>query len=155
MLITRIGSDFITINEDNLNDESLVGITRVHLIKMNFTNPTNSKINKVLELYPRTNRYIIENNIRIYNYILRSTSKKYYIENSVGVDLITFFRKNNKVLLNFLNLRIQERDFLLMDIVFKDLLRNIEVLYIDNNIYVDKKEMLDLWNGNVIMSEKE
>ena len=69
--------------------------------------------------------------------------------------MITFFRKNNKVLLNFLNLRIQERDFLLMDIVFKDLLRNIEVLYIDNNIYVDKKEMLDLWNGNVIMSEKE
>jgi len=154
MKITKQGSDFIILNEGNLNDESLINIYRVHLIKLDFLNPNNEKIDTILKLYPRTNRFVVGDNIKIYNNALRSTLKKYYIENSKGVDLITFFRKNNKILLNFLNLSEEERKFLLIDNIFRDVLRNTEVIYVNNNIFTEKKKILDLWSGNVIISEE-
>jgi len=153
MRITKQGSDFITVNDKNLNDKNLISIPRVHLIKLDFFKPSEDKINKVLGLYPRTNRYVIENNIRIYNYTLRLTSKKYYIENSKGTDIITFFRKNNKILLNFLNLSFKEKEFLLTEHVFEDILKNTEVIYIDQYILVSKHDLLKEWNGNVIIDE--
>jgi len=150
MQITSIGSDYIKINEDSLYDERLINISRVHLIQLDFEYPTESKIKQVLKLYPKTKRYIINDNIRIYNYILRSTNKKYYIENLPSASLISFFRKNNKILLNFNNLTDSEKAFLLSD-NFEDLLKNVEVIKINQEIYRNKFEVLNLWRGNVIL----
>jgi hypothetical protein len=48
--------------------------------------------------------------------------------NKERADIISFFRKNNKILLNLMNLSKEERDFFLMEGVFEDLLRNTEVI---------------------------
>jgi len=153
MQITRIGSDYITIDEDNIRSEELLNIPRVHLIKLDFFQPNETKVMKVISLFPKTNRYVIEDNIRIYNYILKRTSKKYYILNKEGIGLISFFRKNNKVLLNFMNVSEFEKQFLLSEGCFEDLLSNIEVILIDRDAYEEKKDILRNWNGNVIIDE--
>lgn len=153
MKLTQIGSDYISINEDNLYDEKLLGIPRVHLIKLDFFNPNEEKIRNVLRKFPKTNRYVVEENIRTYNFILRGTSKKYYVCNQIGVDVISFFRKNNKVLVNFHNLNKFEKAFLLSDKVFIDVLRNTEVIQIDKDIFDEKMEVLENWRGNVIVCE--
>lgn len=153
MKLTQIGSDYIKINEDNMYDEKLLSIPRVHLIKLDFFNPNEEKIRKVIRNFPKTNRYVIEDNIRIYNFILRGTSKKYYVSNSGGADVISFFRKNNKVLVNFFKLTEFEKVFLLSDKVFEDVLRNTEVIQIDKDIFDEKMEILENWRGNVIVSD--
>lgn len=150
MRVTNFGSDYIRIDEDNIEDELLLSIPRVHLIKLDFMKPTEMKVRRVLELYPKTNRFVVEDNIKTYNYILRSTNKKYYIENAVGSKVITFFKKNNKVLCNFNNLSAGECEFLTND--FDDVLRNTEVVIINQDIFDGKKEQLDRWSGNVIIS---
>lgn len=150
MQITSIGSDYIRIGENNVYDENLINIQRVHLIQLDFEYPTESKIKQVLSLYPKTKRYVINDNIRIYNFVLRSTSKKYYIENLPNVPLISFFRKNNKILLNFNNLTNSEKIFLLSD-NFEDLLKNVEVIKINKEIYDRKYDILNLWRGNCII----
>ena len=152
MKLTKIGSDFISIDEDNLDDEGLLNIPRVHIIKLNFLKPTKQKVERVLDLYPMTNRFVIEDNIKQYNYILRSTNKKYYIENTPGARIISFFRKNNKVLVNFNNLNLFERQFLLSEVCFEDVLKNTEVVMLDKSSYEEKKEILKDWSGNVIIS---
>ena len=149
MRTTEIGTDYVKIDEDNM--DSFLGIERVHIIELLFFKPTERKIKQVLELYPKTNRYVISDNIRTYNYILKGTSKKYYVMNIIGSPIITFFKKNNKVLVNFLNLSVYERQFLLMDDVFGDVLRNTEVVMLDQGIFEEKKTFLDPWSGNVII----
>lgn len=151
MRITNFGSDYIRIDEDNIEDELLLSIPRVHLIKLDFMKPTEMKVLRVLELYPKTNRFVVEDNIKTYNYILRGTNKKYYIENAVGSKVITFFKKNNKVLCNFNNLSTGECEFLTNS--FDDVLRNTEVVIINQDIFDAKKEQLDRWSGNVIISD--
>jgi hypothetical protein len=153
MKLTRIGSDYISINEDNIKDEDILSIPKIHLIKLSFFKPNKDKLEQVLSMFPNTNRYVIKNNIRDYNYFLKNTSKKYYIENYSGVGIISFLRKNNKILLNFHNLSLFERQFFL-SVCFEDLLRNLEVIHIDNAIYKEKSDILKDWNGNVIISEK-
>jgi len=148
MRITNVGDDYVRIDEDNL--EEFTSIPRIHLIKLDFMTPSESKVNKVLSLYPKTNRYIIEEHIKTYNYILRGTNKKYYVENAVGSKVITFFKKNNKVLVNFGNLTKLEKGFCLEN--FDDILRNTEVVIIDQEIFDEKKIQLDRWSGNVIIS---
>jgi hypothetical protein len=155
MQITRIGSDYISINEDSLYDENLINIPRVHLIKLDFFKPSESKIKNVLSLYPKTNRFVIEDNIKIYNYVLRNTQKKYYVSNTKGVKLISFFRKNNKIFLNFMNLNVFERQFLLINECFEDILRNAEVILVDNDILMEKESILNEWNGNVILYDEK
>lgn len=152
MKLTQIGSDYIKINEDNMYDERLLSIPRVHLIKLDFFNPNEEKIRKVIKNFPKTNRYVIENDIRTYNFILRGTSKKYYVSNREGADIISFFRKNNKVLVNFYKLNQFEKVFLLSDKVFEDVLRNAEVIQIGKDIFDEKMEVLENWRGNVIVS---
>jgi len=60
MKMTKLGSDYIAITEDNLRDDNLLTISRVHLIKLNFFSPTEEKIKTTLGLYPKTNRYVIK-----------------------------------------------------------------------------------------------
>jgi hypothetical protein len=153
MRVTRIGSDFITITEDNLNDEELRSIPRVHLIKLDFFSPTEEKVKRVLSFYPKTNRFIIDENIRTYNYILKWTNKKYYIQNKQGVGLISFFRKNNKVLLDFSRLSTYESHFILNH-CFEDILKNLEVIMINQLVFGEKEDILNLWNGNVILIDE-
>lgn len=155
MRITKVGSDYISLNEENFSDIKFQNIVRVHLIKLDFQTPTRILIERVLSLFPKTNRFVIEDNIREYNAILKRTSKKYYVMNKVGVDIISFFRKNNKILLNFNNLSKEEQEFFLMDGIFDDVLRNTEVIAIDKNMHDMKMEVLDKWKGNVIIAENE
>ena len=75
--------------------------------------------------------------------------------NKVNADILSFFRKNNKILLNFMNLSKEERDFFLMEGIFDDVLRNTEVIAISKKIYDEKIEVLDKWKGNVIIAEDE
>lgn len=108
----------------------------------------------MLELYPKTNRYVISNEIRTYNYILKSTSKKYYVKNIQGSPLVTFIKKNNKILFDFGCLSTFEKQFLLLNDVFVDLLRNTEVIMIDQKTFDEKKDILDSWSGNVIIQNE-
>ena len=153
MRITKVGTDYISLNEDNFADTRFQKIQRVHLIKLDFQEPTRIIIDRVLNLFPKTNRFVIEDNIRDYNSILKRTSKKYYVMNKIGADIISFFRKNNKILLNFNNLSYEEQTFFLMDGVFEDVLKNTEVIAVNKDIHDMKMEVLDKWKGNVILSE--
>ena len=153
MRITKVGSDYISLNEENFADTKFQNIQRVHLIKLDFQEPTRILINRVLNLFPKTNRFVIEDNIREYNSILKRTSKKYYVMNKSGADIISFFRKNNKILLNFNNLSKEEKDFFLMEGIFDDVLKNTEVIAISKEMHDTKMEVLDKWKGNVIISE--
>jgi len=154
MRITSVGSDYIGVNEGNYDSDKFQKIPRVHLIKFDFAIPTYELVNQVLQLFPMTNRFVIEDNIREYNSILRRTEKKYYVMNKKKADIISFFRKNNKILMNLMNLTKEERDFFLMEGVFEDLLRNTEVIAISKKIYDEKMEVLDKWKGNVIIIGK-
>jgi len=151
MHITRIGSDFVTISEDNLYDELLTQIPRVHLIKLEFEDPTEDKVKKVLSRFPTTKRFIIDTDIRFYNFILKRTSRKYYVMNNVGDELISFFRRNNKVLLNFFRLSDEQKTFALSKRTFEDILKNVEVIMINKETFHENKEVLEEWNGNVII----
>jgi len=151
MRITSVNTDYIKINETNYNSEVFQKIPRVHLIKLDFLNPTLTLINNVMNLFPKTNRFVVDNNIKEYNSILRRTEKKYYVMNKENSDIISFLRKNNKILLNFMNMKKEERDFFMMDGIFDDILKNTEVIALNKKIYDEKIEILDKWKGNAII----
>ena len=153
MRITKVGTDYISLNERNYGNEQFQNISRVHLIKLDFQNPTRTLISQVLNLFPKTNRFVIDDNIRDYNAILKRTSKKYYVMNKPGADIISFFRKNNKILLNFNNLSAEEEEFFLLDGIFEDVLKNTEVISINKDTHDLKLEVLDKWKGNVIIAD--
>lgn len=148
MRITNIGTDYIGISEDNI-DNVYPLLQRIHLIKLKFKEPTEEKIHRIIEEFSQTNRYVIEDNIRIYNSILKNTTKKYYVENNVGDSLISFFRRNNKILLNTRRLSEDESTFVFNNIV--DILKNIEVILMDYNNYEKHCDILNEWTGNVII----
>jgi hypothetical protein len=154
MRITKIGTDYIKVDEENYDSTTFQNIPRVHLIKLDFAIPTYELVKQILYLFPKTNRFVIENNIREYNSILRLTEKKYYVMNKKRSDIISFFRKNNKILLNIMNLSKEERDFFLMGGIFEDTLKNTEVIAVSKKIYDEKMEVLDKWKGNVIIVNK-
>ena len=154
MKITKIGEDLVSINEDTINDEKLLEIPRIHLIKLEFKEPTEYKIKGVLELFSSTNRFIIDDNIRIYNDFLKRTNKKFYVSNKPGTKLISFFRRNNKVLLNINFLSSLEQDFVLCEDIFCDILRNIEVLRMNKTVFNQKRDILQQWSGNVIIDDE-
>lgn len=153
MRITKIGSDYISVNENNFADTKFQNIQRVHLIKLDFEEPTRILVDRVLHLFPKTNRFVIEDHIREYNSILKRTSKKYYVMNKPGADIISFFRKNNKILLNFNSLSKEEQAFFLLDGIFEDVLKNTEVIALNTDMHDMKIEVLDKWKGNVIISD--
>jgi len=152
MKFTSVGTDYIAITEDNIKNEKLLSLPRVHLIKLMFFNPTEEKIKTVLSLYPRTNRFVIEDNIRIYNSTLKRTNKKYYVMNMPGVGFISFFRKNNKVLLNIENLSVFEKQFVLK-VCLEDVLKNIEVIQLNREDFEETEQKFQRWNGNVVLNE--
>lgn len=154
MKITVMNEDFVTITEQNLNDLTENPEKKIHLIKLNFTEPTKEKVLSVINTFTKTNRYVISNNIKIYNDILKTTGKKYYIENEKNTNLISYLRKNNKILINFNNLRQNELDLLLDEKILLDLLRNVEVIMIQSSIYEKYNTIFNSWDGNIILTEE-
>lgn len=150
---TILGIDYITLNENNIDVMLSNKDKKVHLIKLDFEFPTKEKVLLVIDMFTKTNRYVISNNIRIYNDILRTTGKKYYIENEIGTNLISYLRKNNKILINFNNLRKHELLYVLDQTTLFDLLRNVEVVLADDLVYTTYKSIFDSWDGNLIVSE--
>ena len=149
MKLTKMGSDYVRIDEDNIEDKNIV---RIHLIKLEFYNPTEEKVKKVIELFPKTNRFVVEDNIRIYNYILKRTSKKFYVQNKSGIGFISFFRKNNKVLLDVTRLSEFEKQFVFHSCL-SDILKNIEVILLEKEDYEAHMGIFKPWNGNVVINE--
>ncbi|KFZ26316.1 MAG: hypothetical protein KQ78_01489 [Candidatus Izimaplasma bacterium HR2] len=150
MKITKMGSDYVCISENNMTDEKLLSIPRIHLIEMGFKEPTYEKVEYVLKTYKSVNRFVINDNIKFYNDILRNTNKKYYVVNTSNDMLITFFKRNNKVLLNTINLNPLERAFV-FSVALEDVLNNVEVIIINEKYYKDNPEPFNTWSGNLIL----
>ena len=148
MKITYPERDYVTINEHNIDNYR--GQCKKHLIKFAFYEPTKEKIVQVLNTYPDTNRFIVPNNIKIYNDVLRNTNKKYYVENRQGEGLITFFKRNNKCILNFNNLSLKEKRFAL-DYMLVDILYNLEAILISKEDLWDYENIIKLWEGNALL----
>lgn len=140
------GTDWIVINEENYKTQE--EIRKFHLIKLEFIKPTVEKVNTVIEKFTLTNRYIIQNNIRFYNDMLKAR-KKYYIENLPGSNFVSFIKKNNKILLNIENLSyVQKR---LFEEEHEDVLRNVEVLSMNDSTFEEWEDKLRYWSGNVLL----
>ncbi len=150
MRVTKIGTDYICINELSMADKNLISIPRIHIIKLDFDDPTDEKVEYVLKTFGLTNRFVIDNNIRFYNNILRKTNKKYYVANTEDDRLITFFKRNNKVLLDTTILNPLERAFV-FSIALQDVLLNTEVMIIRSKDYKENAEIFNKWSGNLIL----
>ena len=101
-LITTPGRDIIVVNEESLTSGEEYNY-KVHLVRLAFDNPTDDKMKWVMKTFDKTNRYVVDiKHIRYYNYYLKQTNLKYYIINTKGTwrGLVTFFKRNNKVLLD-------------------------------------------------------
>ena len=150
MKLTRIGSDVITVDESNYKDWCP---DKIHIIKLKFESPTKEKIFEVFKNYKKTVRFIIDDNIRFYNYLLKDLNKKYYIMNVQGHSIVTFFKRNNKVVLNTYNLEEHEIYCLNYDGFLIDVLSNLEVIITSNAFYEDKQDIIRAWPGNLILSD--
>ncbi len=151
MKLTQPGKDVIKVGDEEFEKNKVIDTgDKVHLVKFDFTAPTKEKVDWVLHNYPDTKRFIVEDDIKTYNDILKVTPKKYYVENKPNTGLLTFFRKNNKVLLNFINLLKEERDFILDYLLF-DILKNVEIIILDETSVRNYYEQLKKWSGNVIV----
>lgn len=143
-------------NEDVIKISSIKEIEdidiskRYHLIKLDFY-PEKLKFKKILEIFSRTNRFIIDKHIKEFNVLFREVSKKYYVENKEEDMIFTFLRRNNKVLLNFLRMKESVKDVLLSKFL-EDILNNTEVILLNEKDYQDNEKVLNQWKGNVILS---
>lgn len=155
MKLTEIGKDYIMINDSNYGDIKKPN-AKIHLIKLAFSNPTEEKIDTVVETFYSTNRYVISNNIKDYNSIFKKYQKKYYVENTDvnGKNLISFLRKNNKILFNFVILNDAISNFIIRTCFF-DILKNVEVIIITDETFKYFEKHLSTWSGNVIIATKQ
>jgi hypothetical protein len=150
MKITKMGSDYVCVDELSMADESLQKIPRIHLIKLDFKAPSREKVEFVLKTFRSTNRFVIDDNIKFYNDILRNTNKKYYISNTEEDKLITFFKRNNKVLLDTTRLGILEKSFV-FSVALEDVLANTEVIIVQQKYYKENPGPYNNWSGNLIL----
>lgn len=150
MKITKLGTDFIKISEQNLFNEDLLSIPKVHLIKLAFLEPNIEKVEKVINDFPKTNRYVIGDNIRFYNETLKGTNKKYYICNNENTSLISFYKRNNKVMLDTTKLSDEEK-FFVFNVALQDILNNTEVVIVELQYYKDFASVFNRWNGNLVV----
>lgn len=151
--LTKPGSDIIVITDQDFNNNKQVE-DKVHLIRLAFENPTIDKMNWVIDTFYKTHRFVIDSeHIRFYNGFFKRTNKKYYVINDKTTDgLISFFKKNNKVLLDVTVLSEFDRMYVL-NVAFADILRNTEVIIISKNDYAEHLEELNMYNGNCIIAD--
>lgn len=147
MKLTVQGVDYITIDETVIYNQPK---NKVHIIRLDFVEPTIEKMNNVLTNNPTTNRFVVSSNIRFYNSYLKTTNKKYYVMNVKGDKLISFYRKNNKVLLDTTCLTEFEKLFVL-NVALEDILLNTEVLIISKEDFKYYSNCFDDWIGNLII----
>lgn len=152
MIITKAGVDIINVVDSDFTENNIFSTEKVHLIKLLFDEPTDEKVDWVLKSYPMTNRFIIQDNIKFYNWYFKNNNKKYYVENGYNAGLISFFKKNNKVLLNFHKLRYDIKAFIMRNYIFRDLLKNLEIIEMSSDDFEEKADVLSNWNGNVVIS---
>ncbi len=150
MKVTKMGTDYVRVNELTMADEYITSIPRIHIIKLDFDDPTVEKVEYVLKTFSSTNRFVIDKNIRFYNGILKQTNKKYYIANTEDDRLITFFKRNNKVLLDTTILNPLEKAFV-FSIALQDVLFNTEVMIVKEKNYKENTETFNRWTGNLIL----
>lgn len=156
-IFTTPGKDVITISDDDYLDDISSFNRKIHLIRLNFTYPDNKRMQWVTDKFPQTNRYIVDiKNIKFYNYYLKRTSLKYYIINTdvMYTGLVSFYKRNNKVLLDITALPDNERKFIIKHLLF-DILNNTEVIIISKSDYQANKEIVDSWRGNCIIKDDE
>jgi len=148
MKITKIGQDYLIVDEQS---ELKYRNSKVHLIKLAFEYPTYEKINKVFDCFPMTKRFVVDNNIKFYNSVFKNIQKKFYVENLDNLNnIISFFRKNNKVLLNMNRVTNSVKEFILYDCL-EDTLNNLEVILVDFKTFNENLYIFEKWNGNVII----
>lgn len=150
MKITKMGTDYVRISETNLADKKLLEIPRIHIIKLDFKDPTVEKVEYVLKVFSGTNRFVVSDNVKFYNSILKNTNKKYYIANIEGDQLISFFKRNNKVLLDTTRLNPLEKAFV-FSVCLADVLLNTEVMIAEEKFYRENLETFNNWTGNLIL----
>lgn len=150
MKITEMGRDYVRISEANMADQKLLEIPRIHIIKLDFKNPTDDKVDYVLKTFKSTNRFVVDRNIKFYNDILRSTNKKYYVANTTEDRLITFFKRNNKVLLDTTALSPLEKAFV-FSVALQDVLNNTEVMIVGEKYYKENPAPFNKWSGNLVL----
>lgn len=150
MKITKTGSDFVRISETNIADPKLLEIPRIHIIKLDFKEPTPDKVEYVLKTYNMVNRFVIDRHIKFYNDILRGTNKKYYVSNTEEDHLISFFKRNNKVLLDTTRLGPLDKAFV-FSVALQDVLNNTEVIIVGEKYYRENPGPYNKWSGNLIL----
>lgn len=155
MIVSKYKEDYIEVDESWLRINENVIQKKIHLVKICFRLPTEDKLDQLLYILPRTNRFIIDNNIKFYNDYFKKTKKKYYVENSYNDEakFISFLRKNNKILLNFTKITSFDLRQVLFYLVREDLLNNIEILKLSKTDFELYKEHFETWDGNIIVME--
>lgn len=151
MKITKIGSDMVCITDKDYSD-NISYDHKVHLIKLDFKNPTSAKMSWVIDTFKNTNRYIISDNVSFYNSYLKHTNKKYYVSNTEYNKLVSFYKKNNKVLLDTTKLSDFEIQFV-FTVVLEDILSCTEVMVVSKENYMLFAENFNRWSGNLIILE--
>ena len=155
MIVSKYKEDYIEVDELWLRNNENIIQKKVHLVKMNFRMPTEEKLDQLLYILPRTNRFIIDNNIKLYNDYFKKTKKKFYVENTFKDQerFISFLRKNNKILIDFTKIESFNLKHVLFELAWEDLLNNIEILKISKCDFELYKNHLTNWDGNVIVME--
>lgn len=154
MKFTVKDMDYVTVDENSVKNEELISRKKIHLIKLSLKNPNPDNIKTIVSLFPNTNRFVIPStaNIKMYNDFFKGFNRKFYIENEKGSKLISFFKKNNKVLLNIDNLAPHEKEFVLNKSTISDIMWNCEVIQMSKKDYTPPiAEQFSNWNGNLIL----
>ena len=153
-LITVPGKDIVVVDETSMINNTVYDY-KVHLVRLKFVSPDDDKMSWVMDAFKKTNRYVVDTlHIRYYNYYLKKTNLKYYIINTKKDwrGLVTFFKKNNKVLLDFTQLTDFEKMFVL-NVSLEYVLSNAEVILIDKADYTLQLEMFNQWKGDIIIND--
>jgi len=154
MKFTLSGRDVISLTDETLKDCKIPSDQKIHLIKIDITSPSPKAIEAITMMFPNTNRYIISanSNIKVFNDTFKRLTKKYYVENETNSRLVSFLRKNNKVLLNVAKLSPHDYTFVDNESVLVDLLWNVEVMSVPIKFYESWKPLFTNWPGNLILS---
>ncbi len=157
MKFTIPGKDIISINDEDL-EYLTPPESKVHLIKLNLKNPTLNGVDLITGLFHKTNRYVVDmENVRFYNGYFKNTNIKYYVINTEGyyTGIISFFKRNNKVLFDTTILDEDTKDYINTPDVLMDILSNVEVIIIEPFYFDLNKEIFERWNGNVILHDED
>lgn len=154
MIISKNKEDYIEVDDFWLKCNPNVIERKVHLVKIDFAEPTIEKLEYLMDVLPKTNRFIVSDNIKFYNDFFRNTRKKYYVENTLkdNNNLISFLRRNNKVLINFNKVDNYTKTFLL-DCLLEDILRNVEIIKISTYLFNIYHPQFENWSGNVVVTD--